>query len=372
LNKSKGIFWFASTLFATNLFCSIPLVAMTQSEAVNKAKMSVKSTNKLEQKSSDNSNAGKLEQAQEEVGPAAKFQQWKLHLADEMKSQGANDELVTRIIDSLTYIPKVIKLDRHQPEGRMSHETYLTKVIPPWKVKKAREQYQLNKTKLAKAADSTGVPAHYIVALWGKETNFGTITGNYSVPSALATLAFDGRRAKFFRRELMAAVKILAEGHIELKDIKGSWAGAMGNCQFMPTSFLQFAVDANGDGKKDIWSDKDDIFASMGNYLSRYGWNNQQSWGRQVKLTQAYSNYSIGKKHSKTLAGWQTQGVRRMNGADLPQVEIEGYLIAPGGENGRIYLVYPNFDIIMKWNRSHYFATGVGYLADRIMFPPIE
>lgn len=312
------------------------------------------------------------EPVSDKTDAASQFDIWKLELKDDMKLQGASPELVDQIVNSLTYIPRVIKLDRHQPEGRMTHETYLTKVIPPSKVKKAREQYLLNSDKLSVAAELTGVPAHYIVALWGKETNFGTITGNYSVPSALATLAFDGRRASFFRRELMAAVKILAQGHIKLEDMKGSWAGAMGNCQFMPTSFLQFAIDANNDGKKDIWSDKDDIFASMGNYLSKYGWDKSQTWGRQVKLTKPFSEYAIGKKHRQPLTNWQSLGVRRMNGQDLPSADISGYLIAPGGEKGRIYMVYPNFDIIMKWNRSHYFATGVGFLADRIIYPPIK
>jgi membrane-bound lytic murein transglycosylase B len=307
-----------------------------------------------------------------ELTEAEKFAKWKASLKPEMLAQGADQALVDKVIDSLTYIAKVIKLDRHQPEGRMTHEEYLTKVIPQWKVERARKEYKANLVKLKQASVKTGVPPHYIVSLWGKETNFGTITGNYSVPSALATLAFDGRRAKFFRKELMAAVKILAQGHIELEEMKGSWAGAMGNCQFMPSSFLQFAVDANGDGKKNIWSDKDDIFASMGNYLSRYGWDKTKTWGRQISLTKPFNQYQIGKKHAAPLSYWQQMGVRRMNGSDLPNADINAYLIAPGGEKGRIYLVYPNFDIIMKWNRSHYFATGVGYLADRIAYPKIQ
>lgn len=300
------------------------------------------------------------------------FDVWKETLKPDMLAQGADQLLVEQIIASLEFIPRVIELDRHQPEGRMSHEEYLTKVIPPWKVKKAREQFKLNQKMLIQAEKSTGVPAHYIVSLWGKETNFGTITGNYSVPSSLATLSFEGRRASFFRKELMAAVKILAEGHIELENMKGSWAGAMGNCQFMPSSFLQFAVDANSDGKKNIWSDKQDIFASMGNYLASYGWDKNKSWGRQVQLTNNFADYKIGKKHAQPLSKWQALGVHRMDGRDLPTVELNGYLIAPGGEKGRIYLVYPNFDIIMKWNRSHYFATGVGYLADRIRYPKVQ
>jgi len=301
-----------------------------------------------------------------------KFNLWKLKLKPEILEQGASNLLANQIIASLKYIPRVIELDRKQPEGSMTHEEYITRVIPPWKVKKAREQYKLNKTQLKMAEQNSGVNARFIVALWGKETNFGTITGSFHVPSSLATLAFDGRRATFFRKELMAASKILAQGHISIDEMKGSWAGAMGNCQFMPSSFLRFAVDANNDGKKDIWSDKLDIFYSMGNYLAESGWQNDSTWGRQVKLTNPFTQYLLGKNNKKPLSYWQSNGVRRSDMRDLPNADIEAYLIAPGGEKGRIYLVYHNFDVIMRWNRSHYFATGVGYLADRISYPTLD
>lgn len=361
------------TRFVPNIFIKIVLLSICFANASVFAEDKTLAKDKpltIEEKASNSSKIAPKEQklSAEEL----KFANWKISLKEDMLAQGADSALVTEILNSLKYLPKVIKLDRHQPEGRMTHEEYLTKVIPPWKVKRARKEYKENLIKLKVAEDKTGVPAHYIVSLWGKETNFGTITGNYSVPSALATLAFDGRRAKFFRKELMAAVKILAQGHIELENMKGSWAGAMGNCQFMPSSFLQFAVDANNDGKKNIWSDKDDIFASMGNYLSRYGWDKTKTWGRQVSIERSFKDYKIGKKHAAPLAQWQQNGVRRMDGSDLPTANINAYMIAPGGENGRIYLVYPNFDIIMKWNRSHYFATGVGFLADRIAYPKIQ
>lgn len=304
--------------------------------------------------------------------PASEFALWKQTLKSEMLKQGADEALVEKILQSIKYLPRVIELDRRQPEGRMTHEEYLTKVIPEWKVQNARKQYKQHKTMLLEAEKITGVDARFIVALWGKESNFGKITGNYHVPSALATLAFDGRRKAFFTKELMAATKILAQGHISIDDMKGSWAGAMGNCQFMPSSFLSYAVDANGDGKKDIWGDKQDIFVSMGNFLTKSGWQPNRIWGRQVTLEQPFENYSIGKKHRQSLQDWQASGVRRSDGSDLPDVKLNAYMIAPGGKNGRIYLVYNNFDVIMRWNRSHYFATGVGYLADRIGYPSID
>ncbi len=303
--------------------------------------------------------------------PAAEFTKWKEGLRPQMLKQGASQQLVNEIIKSLKYIPRVIELDRRQPEGTMTHEEYLNKVIPETKVREARRQFTLNKDLLMQAEEKTGVKARFIVALWGKETHFGRITGNYHVPSALATLAFDGRRAAFFNKELMAATTILAEGHIRLTEMKGSWAGAMGNCQFMPSSFLKFAVDANGDGKKDIWGDKQDIFTSIGNYLASSGWQKEGTWGRQVKLTKAFTEYELGNSNKHPLKDWQKAGVRRSDMSELPANDIQAYLIAPGGEKGRIYLVYHNFDVIMRWNRSHYFATGVGYLADRIGFPAI-
>lgn len=308
-------------------------------------------------------------QPKQKLQPEVEFQQWKLNLKTDILAQGATEILADKIITSLKYIPRVIELDRKQPESRMTHETYITKVIPEWKVKKAREEFKKNKVLLQKAENLTGVKARFIVALWGKESNFGSITGNYHVPSALATLAFDGRRAKFFRKELLAASKILAQGHIQLDNMLGSWAGAMGNCQFMPSSFLRYAIDADGDGKKDIWSNKHDIFTSMGNYLKESGWQSERTWGRQVQLKGNFKDYTLGKENKKSLLEWQAKGVRRSNHQDLPRVDIQAYLIAPGGEKGRIYLVYHNFDVIMRWNRSHYFATGVGYLADRIIYP---
>jgi membrane-bound lytic murein transglycosylase B len=295
------------------------------------------------------------------------FAVWKTSLKSDILKKGASQALTLQIMDSLTYIPRVIQLDKRQPEKRMTHKEYLKRVIPDSKIKQAKIAYQDNRQQLSIAEKKTGVPARYIVSLWGKETHFGKITGKYSVLSALATLIFDGRRKIFFKKEFLAAVTILVQGHIELKAMKGSWAGAMGHCQFMPSSFLEYAIDGNGDGKKDIWNNKADIFASMGNYLARYGWKKNQSWGREVSLTHSYTSYKRGKKHKKILKEWVKQGVKQKNGKPLPKASIKAYLIAPDGKKGHIYLVYSNFDILMRWNRSYYFATGVGYLADHLI-----
>jgi membrane-bound lytic murein transglycosylase B len=213
-----------------------------------------------------------------------------------------------------------------------------------------------------------GVQKRFIVALWGNESNFGNIMGKHSVINSLVTLAYDGRREAMFKKQLFAALKILHQGHVELDDFVGSWAGAMGQSQFMPTSFLDYAVDFDNDGRKDIWNNKADVFASIANFLKSEGWSNQITWGRQVSVPDDFDFSLAGLKSSskRLLADWHGVGVRRYDGRNLPNIPIKGSLIAPDGENGRIYLVYENFHTLMKWNRSSYFGVSVSYLSDRI------
>ena len=225
-----------------------------------------------------------------------------------------------------------------------------------------------HQTLLNQVAKEYGVQPRFIVALWGNESNFGRIQGSYPVLSALASLAFEGRREALFRKQFLAALTILQEGHITLKDFNGSWAGAMGQSQFIPTSFLQYAVDYDGDGRKDIWGTPADVFASIANFLASEGWQDDQTWGRQVSVSSGfdYTLAGLDRAKFKPLSFWQEQGVRRFNGNDLPQVDINASLIMPDGKNGRIYLVYQNFHTLMKWNRSSYFGVSVSYLSERI------
>jgi membrane-bound lytic murein transglycosylase B len=240
--------------------------------------------------------------------------------------------------------------------------------VPDWKVKQAKSLYKEHYAELSKIGEEYGVQPRFIVALWGIESNFGRFTGNYPVIDALSTMAYDGRREAFFRKETMAALQILDEGHIPYEDFKGSWAGAMGQCQFMPSSFLSFAADGNGDGKKDIWNTEADVFASAANYLSQYGWNDKFTWGRQVKLPAGFDMNLEGRVEGKekTLAQWSQLGITRYDGSSLPQVDVDAWLTAPDNANGRVYLVYNNYNVLMKWNRSYYFALAVSHLADRI------
>ncbi len=240
------------------------------------------------------------------------FETWLFELRDEAVQKGLRPALVDEALDGISPIDRVIELDRKQPESTMTMQKYLQNVLPESRINKAQELYEENRELLDKVSREYGVQPQYIVALWGIESNFGERMGNFSIIEALATLAYDGRRSEYFRKELFNALTILDQGHISVPDMEGSWAGAMGQCQFMPTSFLRYAVDYDGDGKKDIWGTKADVFASIANYLSSEGWNGQKGWGSKKN---------------------------------------------PGD----------NFNVLLRWNRSRYFATAVGMLADSII-----
>jgi membrane-bound lytic murein transglycosylase B len=204
-----------------------------------------------------------------------------------------------------------------------------------------------------------------IVALWGIETDYGESTGNYPVLASLATLAYDGRRSAMFRRELLDALIIIDEGHISAKAMLGSWAGAMGQNQFMPSSFRQFAVDHNGDGRRDIWKTLADIFASTANYLSRSGWQRQASWGCKAVAPANLDPALVGLEVRKPLASWQALGLQSSCEARNGSTQ-EASLLLPEGPGGPAFLVYHNYHTLLKWNRSTYFALTVGQLADAI------
>ena len=304
----------------------------------------------------------------------------------EAQKQGFTAKFTEHVFANAKFYQRAVKADRRQPEVVETLDTYLPKRVPDWKIQRARKQYKKHKTLLKKISAQYGVQPRFIVALWGLETNFGKIMGNYNVVSALATLAYEGRREAFFQKQLWAALTIINEGHISVENMKGSWAGAMGQNQFMPTSFLAYAVDGDGDGKKDIWGNQADVFASMANYLQREGWNSELTWGRQVKLPQGFDLslaipkktggrkqwLAAWKKTEKTLAQWQALGVCRADGTNLPKVDITAALVFPDDENGRVYLAYDNYKSLMHWNLSYYFVSSVGHLSDRIKFPPVE
>ncbi len=266
----------------------------------------------------------------------------------------------------MTPIARIIELDRKQPELTQTFAQYMEKRITAKLAEEGRRHYALNRALLKKVGKKFGVQPRFIVALWGVETRYGTYTGGFPVIAALATLAYDGRRSDYFRGELLRGLAILEEGHIAPADMMGSWAGAMGQSQFMPSSFLNFAVDFDGDGRRDIWTTEADVFASAANYLARSGWRNDQTWGREVTLPEGFDSALADLDVVKRLSAWQALGVRRADGSDLPTRDLEASVVLPGGEGGPAYVVYSNYRTILKWNRSHYFAMSVGRLADLI------
>jgi membrane-bound lytic murein transglycosylase B len=296
------------------------------------------------------------------------FLSWLGVLRQEAIQYGISQELVDEALpDTLTPNERVLRLDRKQPEGGIPFEKYKKNVMTAKRLKEGRHHMRQYRTLLKQVSRAYGVEPQYIVALWGIETSFGKHVGGFETIPALVTLAYEGRRGDFFRRELLKALKIVDQGNIGLHEMKGSWAGAMGQCQFMPTSFEEYAQDYNKDGKRDIWNTTADVFASAAAYLSESGWRKGQPWGHRVMLPKGFDRTLIGLNIQKPLQFWQEAGVRLPNGRNLPldshdQVSI----IQPGGEGYKTYIVYGNYRILMKWNNSTYFATAVGHFADQL------
>ena len=295
------------------------------------------------------------------------FHNWLEITKQEAIKQGISRELVNRALHSgLKPKKRVIKLDKKQPEKIATFEYYKHRVVNNARIKKGRKLYKENKELLSKISKTYGVQPEFIVALWGIETNFGTNTGGFDIVPALVTLAYEGRRAKFFKKELFNALKIVDNGDITLAKLKGSWAGAMGQCQFMPSSYLSYAVDYSGDGKRDIWNTKKDVFASIANYLSKAGWQKKENYMQRIKFTKGFNKKWLNLKVKKTIKEWKKLGVIYADGRELPNSFTKVSLIQPGGKGYKKYLAYDNYKAVMRWNRSLYFATSVGALAKAI------
>lgn len=298
------------------------------------------------------------------------FQAWLREFRGDARRAGISERTLSATLDGIAPIPRVIELDRAQPETTRTFQEYMARVINDQRVATGRERLRQHAVLLRQVADRYKVPPRFVVALWAAETDFGRFTGNFQVVPALATLAWEGRRAAFFRAELLNALKIIDAGHISAADMKGSWAGAMGQSQFMPSSFLSFAEDWNADGKRDIWRTEADVFASISNYLAKSGWRPQESWGREVSFSRPVDPSAIGLDKRRPLSAWAALGLRRADGKPLvgtggDSAAMEASLIQFSGPGGPAYLVFENFRTILKWNRSNFFAVSVGTLADR-------
>lgn len=301
------------------------------------------------------------------------FEEWLAELKADAKRRGVSDETLNAAFEGVSPLPKVLEYDRSQPEFTRTFWQYLDRAVTETRIERGRELLQKHAGLLGEMERKYGVQPRFLVSFWGLETNFGDYTGGFPVIDAVTTLAHDRRRADFFRSELLHALSILEAGHIAKPQMKGSWAGAMGQLQFMPSTFTAHAIDADGDGRKDIWGSLPDVFGSAANYLSDVGWRGDETWGREVRLPQGFDLELASSTIRKPLQEWQDLGVRRTNGADLPIVAgMEGSILLPAGVNGPAFLVYENYRNILVWNRSAYYAIAVGHLADRLIgLPPL-
>ncbi len=285
-------------------------------------------------------------------------------ISNEAKKKGISLKLIKDFKTKVVFIPRVIELDRSQPEFKLTLNQYLARVVTSSRIKKANNKYKKNKKILKVISKYYGVQARFLVSLWGIETDFGRLTGGFPVVSALSTLAFEGRRHEYFKKELFNALKIINDGHITLSKMTGSWAGAMGQCQFMPSSFINYANDWDKDGSKNIWTSKPDVFASAANYLNKVGWSDKITWGRKVYIGQF--NKELKENKYYLLNKWSSSGILNENKTKLPNVKIKARLIIPKDYGNYGYLVYNNFESLLNWNRSNYFAIAVGKLSDTI------
>jgi len=306
------------------------------------------------------------------IGTLGPFEKWLEGVRQEARGQGISESTLHYALRDIRPIARIIELDRRQPEFTLTLDQYLDRTIPASRVAKARRKFAENRELLEELQKKYQVPGRFVVALWGIESDFGNHTGGFSVVNALATLAHDGRRSAYFRKELINALKIIDQGHVTPEDMVGSWAGAMGQAQFMPSTFLRHAIDHDGDGRIDIWNSSSDALASGANYLRKAGWNQDLTWGREVTLPEGFDPGLAGKDKPRYLSTWDWYGVKRADGSPLPKRAITGAIIFPerqggeGGPTGRAFLVYDNFPVILDWNRSNFFAIAVGQLADQI------
>ena len=317
--------------------------------------------------------SGTIAHAQRPLDDQA-FQQW-LHavIVPKAKAAGIRSDTL-KFLNLLKLDHNIIKQDRRQSEFVLSFWQYYTRTVTPERIRKGRQLLTRYKPILDKVTARTGVPGRFLIAFWGMETHYGRFTGNTPILQALATLAYEGRREKFFTRELIAALKILQDNHFTPKQMKGSWAGAMGQVQFMPSNYLRYGQDGDGDGKVDLWQSMEDAFLSAGYFLKHLGWHRGETWGREVRLSKRFDRYDLADGlRRRSLNDWAKLGVRRADGAPLPKGKLMAALYLPMGKDGPAFLLYPNFFVIKKWNRSYYYAVAVGRLADRIIgLPPLH
>ncbi len=292
------------------------------------------------------------------------FADWLEELRAEALALGIGAETLTAL-DGIAPLERVLELDGSQPEFAQTFTRYIELRATPGQVARGRALLREHAVLLADVQARYGIQPHYLVAFWAIESNFGSATGGFSVLEALATLAYDPRRAEFFREQLLTALQIIDDGHIPAARMTGSWAGAMGQLQFLPTVFRNYAVDGDGDGRADIWNSLPDVFHSAANFISRSGWRGDERWGREVLLPEGFDYSLAGTRNLKPLSEWRELGLRAVSGEPIPVADMQAAVALPAGAAGPAFLTYNNFRVTMLYNPSVFYAITVGHLADR-------
>ena len=294
------------------------------------------------------------------------FGQCRDRLAAAAVARGIAPATATAILETVEPLERVISADRNQAEFVQDFASYLGARVTTTRVTLGRALYATHKPLLDRLASTYGVPGQYLVAFWGLESNFGSFLGDVSVFDSLATLACDQRRSEYFTAEFVNALTIVERGDAQPSEMIGSWAGAMGQTQFMPSAYLEHAVDGDGDGRANLWASPADALTSAAAYIESLGWESGYRWGREVRLPAGFDFARAGLDRPRTLAEWRSAGIRGIDGNLVSDLAVDAALIVPAGSDGPAFLVYDNFRVIMRWNRSEFFALTIGHLADRI------
>jgi len=296
------------------------------------------------------------------------FRAWLQAFRAEAASKGISQAVLDDALGAVAPIPRVLELDRRQPETVQTLEEYLASRLTVTKIENGRRRLAEHAGILAQVQQRFLVQPQFIVALWGIESDYGRFMGDFSIVASLATLAHDGRRSAYFREELLNALRILERRKMRSAELRGSWAGAMGQCQFMPSNYLAHAVDFDGDGKVDIWNTQVDVFASMANFLSKLGWRGDEGWGYEAKVPAGLDRALVDPESvRRPISEWQALGVRHSDGRALTGRDSSASLAQPDGASGRAFLITNNFRVLRRWNTPQRFRIAVGLLADRLI-----
>lgn len=297
---------------------------------------------------------------------ARSFEDWLVDIEAQAVNAGVSASIARDALRGLEENARVVALDKKQPENKITLTKYLSNTISERRINTGRAMMEEHRDVLEKISAKYGVQPQYIVALWGIESDYGSYQGDFSVVRSLATLAYEGRRKELFTKELIAALKILDKENLASSELTGSWAGAMGNCQFMPSTYLAHAADGDGDGDRDIWNSTPDTLASIANYLHSLGWKNDRGWGAKAEASADFGANRTSITHAKTAAEWKQHGLSWEENGSINSDNTPLYAIHAGKPHEGLYVVTSNYKAILQWNRSRYFATAVGTLADAI------